>query len=56
MERWMRMNPELTELQREALWKWRWLGIAKGTPAFQATLLVLEIVAFAIAIVAIISL
>ncbi len=49
----MSMYPGLTELQREALWKWRWLGVSKGTPAFQATLLVLEIAAFALAITAV---
>lgn len=52
----MPTNPRLTELQREALWKWRWLGVANGTPAFRVTLLVLGIAAAAIAITAIVSL
>ncbi len=52
----MQKYRRLTEVQRAALWKWRWLGVTKGTPAFQATLLVLEIAAFALAITAITSL
>ena len=42
-------SPRLSRVQQEAIWKWRWLGISKGTPAFQFSLLVLEITAFLIA-------
>lgn len=31
--------------QREALWKWRWLGWRKSTPAFKLSLAVLTGVA-----------
>ena len=35
----------LSREQREALWKWRWLGFRNGTPAFKGSLVVLGIVA-----------
>lgn len=28
----------LTERQRAALWRWRWLGWRESTPAFKASL------------------
>ncbi len=31
----------ISEEQREALWKWRWLGWRKSTPAFKASLVLL---------------
>ena len=36
------MDPRdrLTETQRDALWKWRWLGWRGSTPAFKASLLI----------------
>lgn len=49
------MSTRLTELQQEALWKWRWLGFRHSTPAFKASVIVLEIAAFALAIVAIVA-
>jgi hypothetical protein len=41
-----RLRPE----QREALWKWRWLGLRGSTPAFKACLVLLAAVAFALAV------
>lgn len=31
----------LTHEQRDALWKWRWLGMRHSTPAFKASIIVL---------------
>jgi hypothetical protein len=39
----------LEQRQRDALWKWRWLGLSESTPAFKASLLLLASVAFALA-------
>jgi|BarGraIncu00222A_1022003.scaffolds.fasta_scaffold94845_2 hypothetical protein len=36
--------------QRDALWKWRWLGLRDSTPAFKACLVLLAAVAFALAV------
>ncbi len=51
----MAMSTRVTELQQAALWKWRWLGFKDSTPAFKASILLLEVAAFALAIVAIVS-
>lgn len=37
---------QLRQTQREAIWKWRWLGLRKSTPGFKAAIVML--VAFAI--------
>jgi len=42
----------LTDEQRDALWKWRWLGWRASTPAFKASLVVLGVAAVALAGVA----
>ena len=39
----------LTDEQRDALWKWRWLGLRGSTPAFKAMLVVLGIAGLALA-------
>jgi len=36
--------------QREALWKWRWLGLRESTPAFKASIFVLALAAVALAV------
>jgi hypothetical protein len=41
---------QLSSEQREALWKWRWLGLRSSTPAFKASLVLLAAVAFALAV------
>lgn len=46
-------DEHLSELQREALWKWRWLGWRDSTPAFKATVVMLAIAALALAFTAI---
>jgi hypothetical protein len=33
------------QTQRDALWKWRWLGVRHGTPAFKGSLLGLAVAA-----------
>jgi len=43
----------LTEAQRDALWKWRWLGWRESTPAFKVSIGALAAIALAIAVVAI---
>lgn len=45
----MALKRHLNELQREALWKWRWLGWANATPAFKASIYVLAVVAILVA-------
>jgi len=42
-------SAELRSVQREALWKWRWLGLRRSTPAFKACLVLLAAVAVALA-------
>ena len=43
-------NDERAQRQREAIWKWRWLGWRDSTPAFKASLVLLALAALAIAI------
>jgi hypothetical protein len=38
----------LTPLQRDSLWKWRWLGLRDSTPAFKACLVLAAAVLFAL--------
>lgn len=38
-------HDRLTDTQRDALWKWRWLGLRGSTPAFKASLVLLGIAA-----------
>jgi len=38
------LSPE----QRDALWKWRWLGLRDSTPAFKASLVLLAAIVFAL--------
>jgi hypothetical protein len=40
---------QLRELQRGAIWKWRWLGLRNSTPAFKGSLVVLGVAAVYIA-------
>lgn len=46
----------LTATQRDALWKWRWLGLRDSTPAFKACLVLLAAVAFALVAYALVPL
>lgn len=41
---------QLAQKQREALWKWRWLGLRGSTPGFKGSLLVLGVVAVFVAL------
>jgi hypothetical protein len=36
---------KLRQMQRDAIWKWRWLGFRNSTPAFKGSLVVLGSVA-----------
>lgn len=38
----------LSATQREALWKWRWLGWRRSTPAFKLSLVLLAFAAAAL--------
>jgi hypothetical protein len=38
----------ITSQQREALWKWRWLGVRDSTPAFKLSLVLLGLAAIGI--------
>jgi hypothetical protein len=38
----------LSAVRRDALWKWRWLGMRESTPAFKASLAILGLLALAI--------
>lgn len=42
-------KPRLTDTQRDAIGKWRWLGWRNSTPAFKAALTLLAAIAFALA-------
>jgi hypothetical protein len=44
------LSARLSSRQRDALWKWRWLGLRDSTPAFKASLVLLAAVAFALAV------
>jgi hypothetical protein len=39
----------LSQTQRDALWRWRWLGFRDSTPAFKASLVLLGAAAVYIA-------
>jgi len=45
------VTDHLSEKQREALWKWRWLGWRDSTPAFKASIALAVIAALAILVV-----
>jgi hypothetical protein len=41
---------QLRQKQREAIWKWRWLGLRESTPGFKGGMVVLGAVAVYIAV------
>jgi hypothetical protein len=41
---------QLPQRQREAIWKWRWLGLRDSTPGFKGSMIVLGVVAVYIAV------
>lgn len=41
----------LRDRQREAIWKWRWLGFRDSTPAFKGSLVIMAAVAVWVAYV-----
>jgi hypothetical protein len=36
-------------MQRDAIWKWRWLGFRNSTPAFKGSLVILGVAAIYVA-------
>ena len=45
----IRQSDSLSEMQRDALWKWRWLGFRDSTPAFKSCLVLATAVLLALA-------
>ena len=41
---------QLRQRQRDAIWKWRWLGMRASTPGFRGSMIVLGVVAIYIAL------
>lgn len=46
-------NNHVSERQREALWKWRWLGWRDSTPAFKGSLVLLALCAVGLLVAAV---
>ena len=42
-------DERIAQIQRDAVWKWRWLGWRNSTPAFKASLAILALAAIALA-------
>lgn len=40
---------QLRQMQRDALWKWQWLGFRNSTPGFKGALVILGVAAVYIA-------
>jgi len=40
---------QLSQMQRDAIWKWRWLGFRNSTPGFKGSLILLGLAAVYIA-------
>ena len=38
-------HERIHQIQRDAIWKWRWLGLRDSTPGFKGSLLILAVVA-----------
>ncbi len=36
---------QLRRRQRDAIWRWRWLGLRESTPGFKGSMIVLAVVA-----------
>jgi hypothetical protein len=45
----IRQSDSLSETQRDALWKWRWLGFRDSTPAFKSCLVLAAAILLALA-------
>ena len=45
-----RQREQLRQTQRDAIWKWRWLGLRKSTPGFKGAIVVLIVVAVIVAL------
>jgi hypothetical protein len=40
---------QVRQLQRDAIWKWRWLGIRNSTPGFKGAVVILAAAAICLA-------
>jgi hypothetical protein len=52
-DRGYRMNEhreQLRQMQRDAIWKWRWLGLRNSTPGFKGALAILGVAAVYVAV------
>jgi hypothetical protein len=38
----------MRQMQRDAIWKWRWLGLRNSTPGFKGSLVLIAVAAIAI--------
>jgi hypothetical protein len=47
---------QVRQRQREAVWKWRWLGMRDSTPGFKGSMILLGVVAVYIGVRALTSL
>ncbi len=43
---------QLRQRQREAIWKWRWLGLRESTPGFKGSLILVAVAIVLIALYA----
>jgi len=41
---------QLRQRQRDAIWKWRWLGLRDSTPGFKAMMIVLGVAVVYVAV------
>ena len=41
---------QLRQRQREAIWKWRWLGVRDSTPGFKGSLILLGVAVILLAL------
>lgn len=41
---------DLRQKRREAVWKWRWLGLRDSTPGFKGSLVLIAVVAIGIVV------
>jgi hypothetical protein len=46
-------NEQRAALQRDSIWKWRWLGMRDSTPAFKGSLVILGLAAIAILVLSV---
>ena len=45
---------QLRQVQRDAIWKWRWLGFRNSTPGFKGALIIIGVAAITVATLALV--